>query len=134
MRLRMRRRVGTAIVKPRINAHRQRQDRTVTADVKAASVAAQAASRVLLVGGYGNVGQRIARLLDEELGERLLIGGRDRRRATRFAATLRPASLVAFAISTSVLLTRSSSGSGSYTISRLPSARRSSAAWDSRPA
>lgn len=60
----------------------------MTADVKAASVAAQAASRVLLVGGYGNVGQRIARLLDEELGERLLIGGRDRRRATRFAATL----------------------------------------------
>jgi short subunit dehydrogenase-like uncharacterized protein len=52
------------------------------------SLAAATMSRVLIVGGYGNVGQRIARLLATDLGDRLFIGGRDIRHATRFAATL----------------------------------------------
>lgn len=60
----------------------------MTVGDSAASDAADAAGYVLIVGGYGNVGQRIARLLAEELGERLLVAGRDIRRARRFAETL----------------------------------------------
>lgn len=43
---------------------------------------------VLIVGGYGNVGQRIARLLAKRLGERLFIGGRRASHAARFAQAL----------------------------------------------
>lgn len=60
----------------------------MTAGDSAASGAAEVAGYVLIVGGYGNVGQRIGRLLAEELGERLLVAGRDIRRARRFAETL----------------------------------------------
>lgn len=67
----------------------RREDLAVTITDDAQTAAADAATRVLIVGGYGNVGQRIARLLDEDLGDRLLIAGRDVRHATRFAATLR---------------------------------------------
>lgn len=51
-------------------------------------LAAVSGNRVLIVGGYGNDGQRIARLLADDLGDRLLIGGRRLRNAARFAATL----------------------------------------------
>ncbi len=64
------------------------QGRTVTVGDSAASGVAEVAGYVLIVGGYGNVGQRIARLLAEELGGRLLVAGRDIRRASRFAETL----------------------------------------------
>lgn len=43
---------------------------------------------VLILGGYGNVGQRIAKLLADDPGVRLVIGGRHVGRARRFAATL----------------------------------------------
>lgn len=43
---------------------------------------------VLIVGGYGSVGRRIARLLAKDLGEHLLIAGRHQSRAARFAAEL----------------------------------------------
>lgn len=43
-------------------------------------------NRVLIVGGYGHVGQRISRLLSEELGTRLVIGGRHRSRAQSVAS------------------------------------------------
>lgn len=46
---------------------------------------------VLIVGGYGNVGKRIARLLADELGSRLLVGGRNKSRAERCAADLKTA-------------------------------------------
>lgn len=49
---------------------------------------ATAKDGVLVVGGYGNVGQRIARLLAKECGDRLLIAGRHKGRAQRFAAAV----------------------------------------------
>ena len=57
-------------------------------EAHAQSLSADAENLVLIVGGYGNVGQHIARLLAEDLGNHLLIGGRDIHHATRFAATL----------------------------------------------
>lgn len=45
-------------------------------------------STVLLVGGAGSVGQRIARIIAPALGERLWVGGRDRARATTVADAL----------------------------------------------
>ena len=45
-------------------------------------------NNVLIVGGYDSVGQRIARLLANELADRLIVAGRHRDRAERFAAEL----------------------------------------------
>lgn len=60
----------------------------MTDEAHVESSCADAGNRVLIVGGYGNVGRRIAQLLGDDLGGRLLIGGRHIGRASRFAATL----------------------------------------------
>ena len=44
--------------------------------------------RVLIIGGYGNFGSTIARVLARESDMRLLIGGRSRAKAQAFAASL----------------------------------------------
>lgn len=44
--------------------------------------------RTLVLGGYGNFGARIARVLADESSIELVIGGRDARRAESFAAEL----------------------------------------------
>lgn len=55
---------------------------------RAETARSRADQGVLIVGGYGNVGRRIARLLADRLGERLFISGRHASRAARFAKTL----------------------------------------------
>ena len=47
------------------------------------------AYRILILGGYGNFGARIVRALATQSGCRLLVAGRDGRRAEQFAAGLR---------------------------------------------
>lgn len=83
-----RRRANAIEICPCVDRRGYRGEHTLTAIDDAQTAITAVATDVLIVGGYGNVGQRIARLLAEDLGDRLLIGGRRIRRATRFAATL----------------------------------------------
>jgi hypothetical protein len=45
--------------------------------------------RLLIIGGYGTFGARLARLLDDEPGVEIVIGGRDLAKATSLAAELK---------------------------------------------
>lgn len=75
-------------VHSRVGRRWRSESRTVMATEDGRSSTKAMATDVLIVGGYGNVGQRIARLVADELGDQLLIGGRHIRHATRLAAAL----------------------------------------------